>query len=171
VQLIKKESPNWRAGGAVAIRYINKSKNLRLSQAFVAKGEERAPNGRYVLFAQAPNSGEAWFVLTSRVPLTQGHFECNDRDIALATAFTLNFKGGDPETAWTNNKGGSCELDIYKGNKPGDLAGKLSAVLVANKGEIFFAVEAGYFYLKAASRLGGAPPSSPPTAPKLDLPR
>jgi hypothetical protein len=165
VQTVKEKVPKWKDGGAFVVRFMNESSQSRLSDTYIAHdGFEKTKEGRTVVFARAED-GVGWFVLVAQ-KLTIGHHECG-KDLALASSFTTEgFVGANPDTSWTMNEGGLCELDLYAGSNPGDLQGKFSGKLVSNKGDKYLIVEAGYLYMKAAP---AARPSPKPPA-KVDFP-
>lgn len=164
VETVKEKVPKWKDGGAFVVRFMNEASQSRLSDVYIAHdGLEKTKEGRTVVFARAED-GVGWFVLLAQ-KLTIGHHECG-KDLAFASSFTTeDFVGAKPDTSWTVNEGGHCELDLYAGSSPGDLQGKFSGKLVSNKGDKFLIVEAGYLYMKAALT---TKPTKP--APKVDFP-
>jgi hypothetical protein len=164
VETVKEKVPKWKDGGAFVVRFMNESSQSRLSDVYIAHdGFEKTKEGRTVVFARAED-GVGWFVLIAQ-KLTMGHHECG-KDLAFASSFTTEgFVGANPDTSWTVNDGGKCELDLYAGSSPGDLQGKFSGKLVSNKGDKYLIVEAGYLYMKAAPTTRATKPP-----PKVDFP-
>jgi hypothetical protein len=161
VDIIKSTMPVANQGAAIAVRFVNTQTGYRYSSGFVS-------DDGFVPFTGFPgesiaiatsDAGETFTIVMSK--MRPGHFECNKDTFALEFA-GVGVRGTDGEANWSDNPGGSCEIDIYPGDSPGDFQGKIAGKLVSNDGNTVFTLESGYFYARKPFLAGQAPAGPPP---------
>jgi hypothetical protein len=154
--IIKTSMPYETRGSAMAVRFVNVENGLRVSAGLTSdEGFTTTGVPGQSMAIMTSDSGESIAILATW--MRPGHFECGDTfSMEFAPAGVLAIEGA---AAWSDNPGGSCEVDIYAGDNPGDLQGKITGTLVSNDASTKYTLESGYFY---ARRQFVANPSAPP---------
>jgi hypothetical protein len=152
--VVKSKMPDVEKGSAIVVRFLNQGSGKRISLVYV---DETPPqfkeklNGR-VIVAKASGKGDETlstisFLIKNFEP---GRYECNtaNHEAVIGAAIADNWVPTDPETYWSLNEGGGCEIELHEGARPGDIEGSFRGRLVKNNGKGFLIVENGYIYVK-----------------------
>ncbi len=118
------------------------------------------PGIRSIYFS---NDAKESFFFATRA-FTLGHHVCGD-DVIVAFA-DAGEKPSDPHSVWSNNTGGSCEIDLFAAQN-GDVQGKITGTLVSNDAASTMTLETSYIYHQEPRprNLGGPPPNHPAAHP------
>lgn len=188
--IIKGAVPKWDQGAAAAIQFRNlqtKKTTTLILETARAPEEGKAYWHVYTL-SKEDGGGNSWFVVDAR-EFKPGEYDCTTGAFMLAVAGTKDFKGDDPKALWSDNKGASCSIRVFKSqDAPEDRELSFRGKLVSNDGDTSFEILDGYMYLRrpptaavvqkagpppAASAIRTAAPKPIPTdnTPRLKLPR
>jgi hypothetical protein len=149
---IRGRVPEWNNGTGMAIRYVQLQTGKQLTFVYI---DRTAPEWKeklktWLVLSKATWDGEV--VSTVAVTLSAlkaGRFEgaASKSDCMIGAAIgTSVWDPRDPSTAWSNNEGGFCEVELQDAAQPGHLEGRFKAKLVSGQG-VFYTIDQGYLYI------------------------
>lgn len=153
--LVKGKAPDLEKGAAIVVRFVNEKKGTKISLVYLT---EEAPQfkeqiGSRVIIAKAKGKNET--VLSTVTIIVKkweaGKYPCSTGPdvVAIGAAISDEWDPKGPETYWTMNDNGTCEVEITSGDKPGDLQAHFHAKLTQNKdASNYLLIDNGYFYVK-----------------------
>lgn len=152
VASIRGRVPEWDNGTGMAIRYVQIQTGKKLTFLYVDRTppEWKAKLNTWLILSKATWDGE--IVSTVAVTLSAlkaGRFEgaATKNDCMIGAAIgTALWDPKDSSTAWSNNEGGFCEVELREASQPGHLEGRFKAKLVSGQG-VFYTIDQGYLYI------------------------
>ncbi len=152
VASIRGRVPEWDNGTGMAIRFVQLQTGKRLTFLYVDRTppEWKEKLNTWLILSKATWDGE--IVSTIAVTLNAlkaGRFEgaATKNDCMIGAAIgTDRWDPKDASTAWSNNEGGFCEVELREASQPGHLEGRFKAKLVSGQG-VFYTIDQGYLYI------------------------
>jgi hypothetical protein len=168
VAVINDTVPKWSEGAASVVVFNKTGTDTPLMVLLESRRAPQAGKAHYLTYALAEGSaGSSWFVVGVD-DFREGPFVCNSRDskadVLLAIADGRDFKGDDPTTLWSDNKGGSCD-GVMKRLPNGDMAIVAQGRLVSNDGNSIFTLRASYTLIRNAPKTPITRRAAGPAAP------
>ena len=137
----------------VLLRFVNEATGTPLTLLYA---DESAPQWdddaqKWLILGHAQVDGENVSTIAVLLPeLSAARFDGDDTKhgcVLGAAVGTSRWTPSDPSTAWSSNRGGSCEVELRAAARPGHLEGSIRGKLFANSGRDYFVVSAGYVYV------------------------
>ncbi len=147
--------PNEEKGTAVVLRLLNESVGNPVSVVYV---DESAPeykeklDGRLIIAKAQDGKTKEIFsnVAIFSKRWEPGTYECMgaEGDVAIGVQMSPTWNAEAPDTYWTMNPGGACQLKVTEGPKLGDWELQFEAKIVKNDGSGSLLITGGYAYVK-----------------------
>lgn len=153
VQRIKKIVPGWDNGTGIAVRYQKVSTGALISLLYVdpTPPEWKEKSQMWIVISKAMIDNQVVStVAISLSSLKPGRYEGSDskRDCVIGAALgTDRWEPSAPDTGWSLNEGGFCEVELRDAKQPGHLEGTFRGKLKSNAEDSFYLIKEGYIYI------------------------
>lgn len=153
VAKIRRIVPGWDNGSGLALKFRNPDNNKGLVILYVdtTPPEFKKDPGFWMIQGQAKEGNKiiANYVILLK-DLEPGHYTGNAtrKDVVMASSIGDSWQPKAPNTSWSINTGGNCEITLRRGKGSGELEGEFSGKLVDNDEKKSLTVEKGFIYIK-----------------------